>query len=73
MKKKSNSKVSESIIPIPHDLAGLPTIEAETWFQINPGTDALIEGPAFDREGNLFVSVCNLGQIVKIAPHKKME
>ena len=48
--------MKKSIVPLPPELQSLPTIEAELWVQISPDSNLRIEGPAFDREGNLFVT-----------------
>ncbi|MFC1902241.1 SMP-30/gluconolactonase/LRE family protein, partial [Chloroflexota bacterium] len=54
------------------DVAGLPAIEAEPWFQLDPSPEAFLEGPAFDREGNLFVTSCPFGLVFKITPQKQL-
>ena len=66
MKRRYTPKVQESIVPIPPELVGLPTIEAEPWFQVDSSTDAFLEGPVFDREGNLFVTSPPFGIVYKI-------
>jgi lactonase len=65
-------KIRASVVPLPPDLAGLPTIEAEPWFQIGPGPDILLEGPAFDREGNLYVTSPRTGTVFRITPQRQM-
>lgn len=72
MKKNTATKVQKSPVPIPPELVNLPTIEAEPWFQIDPGSNALLEGPSFDRKGNLFVTCCSLGLVFKITPQKQL-
>jgi lactonase len=55
------------------------TINAEPWIKISelvcePGKiQLLLEGLAFDRDGNLFVSSVYTGEIWKITPDKKVE
>ena len=61
-----------SVMPLPPEVAGLPTIEAEPWFQVDPGPDLALEGPAFDREGNLFVTAPFAGTVFKITPQKEL-
>lgn len=68
--EKTNDKVS--IVPIPPDLINLPTIEAEPWFQIDPGAVIFLEGPVFDREDNLFVTYPQAGKVFRITPQKQM-
>jgi lactonase len=72
MRKPSTSKIPSSGVPLPAELAGLPVIEAEPWFQIDPGIEYLLEGPAFDREGNLFVTSPPTGTVFRITPQKQM-
>jgi lactonase len=64
--------MKKSLVPLPPDLVSLPTIEAELWLQISPDSKLRIEGPAFDREGNLFVTSPYHGRIFKITPLKKV-
>ncbi|HOG45308.1 MAG TPA: SMP-30/gluconolactonase/LRE family protein [Anaerolineae bacterium] len=45
-------------------------IEAEPWVQIDPDPELRIEGPAFDREGNLFVTSPYHGRVYKVTPEK---
>jgi lactonase len=68
--KKTDDKVS--MVPIPPDLINLPTIEAEPWFQIDPGTVTFLEGPVFDREDNLFVTYPQAGKVFRVTPQKQM-
>jgi lactonase len=72
MEKSYLGKIHESVVPIPPDLVGLPTIVAVPWFQLASSTDYLLEGPAFDREGNLFVTSVPNGIVFKITPQKQM-
>jgi lactonase len=64
--------MKKSIVPLPPDLQSLPTIEAECWVQISPDSNLRIEGPAFDREGDLFVTSPYHGRIFKITPQKQI-
>ena len=64
--------MKKTLVPLPPDLQGLPTIEAELWIQISPDPSLRIEGPAFDREGNLFVTSPYHGRIFKITPQKQV-
>ena len=67
----AESTVSKSMVPLPPSLKNLPTIKVEPWLQLECG-DAFLEGPAFDRLGNLFVSSIDDGSILKITPDKKI-
>jgi lactonase len=62
--------MKKSIVPLPPELWSLPTIEAELWVQIDPDPELRIEGPAFDRAGNLFVTSPYHGRVYKITPDK---
>jgi lactonase len=70
MKKLLLTKVVNSKMPLPPELANLPIIEAEPWCQIKP--DVFLEGPSFDLEGNLFITSPQNGLIFKITPRKKV-
>jgi lactonase len=72
MQESNISGKGKILVPLPASLAGLPTIEAEPWFRIDSGTGYLLEGPAFDAEGNLFVTSPPTGTVFKITPHKQM-
>ncbi|MBW2066743.1 MAG: SMP-30/gluconolactonase/LRE family protein [Deltaproteobacteria bacterium] len=67
----AETAVSDSVVPLPPSLAGLPKLKVEPWLQVDPG-DLFLEGPAFDREGNLFVSSIFDGRVLKITPDKKV-
>lgn len=64
--------VSTSVVPLPPTVAGLPTITAELWLQVDPGPGVFLEGPAFDRQGNLFVTSIFDNRVLKITPDKKV-
>ncbi len=64
--------VSQSPVPLPPTVSGLPTITAELWVQVDTDSGVFLEGPAFDREGNLFVSSTFDSRILKITPDKKI-
>lgn len=66
----ARSSPSTSPVPIPPELASLPVIEAEPWVQVTPDEGVSLEGPAFDRQGNLFVVSGREGKIYKITPRK---
>jgi lactonase len=59
-----------SAVPLPPSLKNLYTIEAEPWVKVddNPGT--FLEGPAFDRNGNLYFTSLWEGKVFKVAPDK---
>ncbi|MEW6667757.1 MAG: SMP-30/gluconolactonase/LRE family protein [Thermodesulfobacteriota bacterium] len=61
----------KSVVPLPASEKGLPLIKAEPWLEVEKG-DAFLEGPAFDRQGNLFVTSLFDSRILKITPDKKV-
>ena len=63
------STVSKNVVPLPPSLKNLPKIKVEPWLQVDPG-ELFLEGPAFDRQGNLFVSSIFDHRILKITPDK---
>jgi lactonase len=65
------SKASKSVVPLPPAEKGLRMIKAEPWVQVDPG-DAFLEGPAFDKEGNLFVTSIFDSRIFKITSSKEL-
>jgi lactonase len=67
---KHLAQFSKNKMPLPPELTNLPAIEAEPWCEVQP--DVFLEGPAFDREGNLFVTSPPNGLIFKITPRKKV-
>jgi len=60
-------KAEKSVVPIPPSLVSLPTIKAKPWLQVEP-SGAFLEGPAFDLDGNLYVSSLFDSRILKITP-----
>lgn len=66
IRKEANVK---SLVPLPPELTNLPTIIAEPWVLVEDNPATFLEGPAFDRQGNLFVSSIF---ILKITPKKKV-
>lgn len=75
------SKSIWSIIPknpLPPDIASLPTVTAEHWVTINPDPQAMgLEGPIFDKAGNLYVCHSSpmpfdKSKILKITPEKEI-
>ena len=46
-----------SVAPIPPELASLPTIVAQPWLIVDAKTTASLEGPSFDKQGNLIATL----------------
>ncbi len=61
-----------SKLPLPPELATLPNIKAEPWVQVSNSPGIVLEGPAFDRQGNLFVTSVREGRVYKVTPTKKV-
>lgn len=62
-----------SQVSLPPMVSGLPVIMAEPWLQIDPGPEVFLEGPAFDREGNLFISSIFDSRVIRVSPDKETE
>ena len=60
------------MVPLPPELVNLPIIKAEPWLKIEDNPATFLEGPAFDRNGNLYVTSIFDGRIFKITPDKKV-
>ena len=68
----ASAQQEKSMVPLPLDLKGLPTIGAEPWLQIGESPALFLEGPAFDRAGNLYISSLLDSRVLKITPEKKV-
>ena len=68
----SDRETQKSMVPLPPELAKLPTIKAEPWVLVDDDPNILLEGPAFDREGNLFVTSIFDSRLIKITPKKQV-
>jgi lactonase len=68
----SGPEHEKSMVPLPPELARLPTIKAEPWVLVENDPNILLEGPAFDRQGNLFVTSIFDSRLFKITPAKKV-
>jgi lactonase len=67
----SYSDATRGFVPIPASERDLPTATAEPYFKVSDGAVAL-EGPAFDRSGNLlFVDVYG-GRILRLSPAREL-
>lgn len=64
--------VGKSVAPLPPDVASLPTITAKPWLQVGTDPNTNLEGPAFDRQGNLFLTDTTQGLVFKITPQKQV-
>lgn len=62
---------TRGLVPIPAPERGLPTAVAEPYFKVSDGPVAL-EGPAFERDGNLlFVDIYG-GRILRLSPDRQL-
>jgi lactonase len=66
------SGIKKNEVPIPPDLVNLPTIKAEPWLQVDSDLQVMLEGPAFDRNGNLYLTSFLDGRIFKVDLQKKV-
>jgi lactonase len=67
----SYTSATRGLAPLPASERDLPTAVAEPWFKVSDGLVGL-EGPAFDRQGNLlFVDVFG-GRILKLSPRREL-
>jgi lactonase len=57
------------LAPIPAAERDLPTVTAEPYFKVSDGNVAL-EGPAYDREGNLHFVDCYGGHVHRLSPQR---
>jgi lactonase len=62
----------KSEVPLPPSEAGLPTIVAEPWLKIDDDPGIFLEGPSFDREGNLYLTSIMNASIYKVTPDLKI-
>lgn len=70
--KWANAQSEKSVVPLPPELKGLPAITADAWLQIGDGPAFFLEGPAFDRAGNLYISSLLDSRVLKITPERKV-
>lgn len=68
----AEQKAARSMFPLPPELVNLPVVKAEPWLKIEDNPATFLEGPAFDRNGNLYVTSIYDGRIFKITPDKKV-
>ena len=68
----SDRENQKSMVPIPPELVKLPTIKAQPWVMVDSDPSILLEGPAFDREGNLYVTSIFNSRLYKITPKKQV-
>ena len=67
----SYTDATRALAPIPVGERDLPTATAEPYFRVGDGTVAL-EGPAFDRQGNLlFVDIYG-GRVLRLSPDRQL-
>jgi lactonase len=57
--------------PIPPAERGLQAVMAVPWFKVS-GNAMAIEGPAFDRQGNLFFCDASGGRVLCLTPERKL-
>jgi lactonase len=63
----SYASATRGLAPIPASERDLPTVTAEPYFKVSDGLLAL-EGPAYDRQGNLLFVDCYGGRVLRLTP-----
>jgi len=63
--------VAQQAPPLPPSEARLRTIRAHLWLKVSDDPSAALEGPAFDREGNLYFVKAWQGTVLKVAANSK--
>lgn len=58
-------------VPIPPSERGLQTVVAEPWFKVSD-EGLVLEGPAFDRDGNLLFCDVSGRRVLRLAPDKRL-
>jgi lactonase len=58
-------------VPIPPSERGLQTVVAEPWFQVSDDP-MVLEGPCFERGGNLLFSDVSGGRVLRLTPDKQL-
>ena len=58
-------------VPIPPSERGLQTVVAEPWFKVSD-TGMVLEGPAFDRDGNLLFCDVSGRRVVRLTPDRRL-
>lgn len=62
----------QGLAPIPLSERDLPTAIAEPYFKVGEGGNLALEGPAFDRQGNLFFLDVYAGRILRLTPQRQL-
>jgi lactonase len=57
-------------IPLPE--RDLPTTVAEPYFKVGEGGNMALEGPAFDRQGNLYFLDIYAGRVLRLTPDRQL-
>ena len=58
-------------VPIPSSERGLQTVVAEPWFKVSD-EGLVLEGPAFDRDGNLLFCDVSGRRVLRLTPDKRL-
>ena len=68
-KKEEAIQIEKNVMPLPPAEDGLETIIAQPWLTVSD-INTTLEGPAFDRDGNLYFVSYN-GRVYKVNPETK--
>lgn len=58
-------------VPVPPSERSLQTVVAEPWFQVSK-SEMVLEGPSFDRDGDLLFSDVSEGKVLRISAQKQL-
>ena len=58
-------------VPIPPSERGLQTVVAEPWFKVSDA-GLVLEGPAFDRDGNLLFCDVSARRVLRLTPDRRL-
>src|SRR5947208_8702039 len=58
-------------VPIPPSERGLQTVVAEPWFKVSDD-GIVLEGPCFERNGDLLFSDVSGGRVLRLTPDKRL-
>ena len=62
---------TRGLVPIPPSERGLQTVAAEPWFKVSH-EPTVLEGPAFERNGNLLFCDVSRGRVLRLTPDKQL-
>jgi lactonase len=73
MDRKNMENIMNGEVPLSPELKLIYSVAAEPWLQIDTNEELLLEGPAFDHEGNLVITSPSAGLVFKIDKNRHVE